>query len=824
MAQKESRLAQILRQELKAGTNLPQALAMANVASLREKGDYRNLFPKSGVLGQVLRASLGKGYQYDRSVEKSSGGRGAAGNAAGALTAGATRLTARNTMVLPAMARDMNIIKQNLASLVRSSGKKAFTRPQNNYLSMGPKKPKPGASTGSSSSAGGDSTLSKLFSGAGFAASLASGIVSNIFSVMGSMLSFGGSLISGAVGILGSVLGGALNIGGGIVGGILGGLGSVVRGMGIFGIIALAGAGFLMYQISKNITGELSFDKIVNYIKESLGLDKGESFRDAMFRAFGFIDKKTGLNTQGAFVAVEREFVGWLAFSKSILSSVVDTVANIGQLAILEMKSAFLTYGTATISILSKAFGGVAGAQAGFDVSSLLLSLGMMMIPGGQGAGAAMGVRAIGGTILKRLMIGGGLLAGGTAAGAAGGYALGGAGGEAINKMIASNMLSDEQKQALKIFEDPAFLKMQGEYEAKFKELTEEQKREAVRGRPNVHDTNPRKSTIEQLKEKVNKLKEQLKPYHDKFEKAFGTDIQAYEKNPSAFSIEQAQLNLENQIAQRKAAIGTPAAILADANSAKQTAYDEYDDVNRTRTSPTRVSPLSNFKGRTITSEYGKRKNPVTGKMEMHGGIDITGEAGESIYSSIAGTVIKSGFGNINGNHVFIQGSDGTITKYLHLQEKSALNVGDIVTAGQVIGKLGSTGRSTGNHLHFEVAGADGKTIDPMPFLNNVTTAPPVVAVAPKPTATAADGKDPILDIISGQNKYDKMSESELLIEIMGDMFGDITKVLSGMMSNLSKGGPNLSDGGGSGADVLDLNGTQTTQALQGRLFYSMTG
>ena len=66
------------------------------------------------------------------------------------------------------------------------------------------------------------------------------------------------------------------------------------------------------------------------------------------------------------------------------------------------------------------------------------------------------------------------------------------------------------------------------------------------------------------------------------------------------------------------------------------------------------------------------------------------------------------------------------------------------------------------------------------------------------------------------------MSESELLIEIMGDMFGDVTKVLSGMMSNLSKGDPQkVSDAGA--ADVLDMHGTQTAQALQGRLFYSMT-
>jgi hypothetical protein len=68
------------------------------------------------------------------------------------------------------------------------------------------------------------------------------------------------------------------------------------------------------------------------------------------------------------------------------------------------------------------------------------------------------------------------------------------------------------------------------------------------------------------------------------------------------------------------------------------------------------------------------------------------------------------------------------------------------------------------------------------------------------------------------------MSESELLIEIMGDMFGDITKVLSGMMSNLSKGPSTVSDAGGSSAEVMDLYGTQTRLAISDRLYYSTTG
>ena len=106
-----------------------------------------------------------------------------------------------------------------------------------------------------------------------------------------------------------------------------------------------------------------------------------------------------------------------------------------------------------------------------------------------------------------------------------------------------------------------------------------------------------------------------------------------------------------------------------------------------------------------------------------------------------------------------------------------------------------------------------------------VQASPPAAAVASnKPSYHGpADEKDGIGNFLSGQNKYDKMSESELLIEIMGDMFGDVTKVLSGMMSNLSKGGPDRAAADAS-ADVHDIHGTQMTQALQGRLFYSMTG
>lgn len=806
MAQKESRLAQILRQELKAGTNLPQALAMANVASLREKGDYRNLFPKSGVLGQVLRASLGKGYQYDRSIKSTSSGRGAAGNAAGNLTAGATRLTARNTMVLPAMARDMNIMKQNIASLVRSTGKKSFAKPERNYLGMGAKKPKPGAGAGSSSPAGGgDSVLGKLFSGAGFAASLASGIVSNIFSVMGSMLSFGGSLISGAVGIIGSVLGGALNIGGGILGGLLGGLGSVVKGMGIFGIIALAGAGFLMYQISKNITGELSFDKILDYIKDSLGLEKGESFRDAMFRAFGFIDKKTGLNTQGAFVAVETKFIYWLEYSKSMFSQVATTVQKFGELAIVELQSGFLTYGTGLIKLLAQIYGTAIGAKAGVTGAGLASIL----------MGTALGPAGTMGAMALRGLIAGGSFAGLTALG----YSAGTGAGDAVNDALAGTALNQDQKDVLEKMKNTegfiSGLNRVNELTEQINDLKSKYKRPdgiTPTYTEESSDIKTRRKEIELIK--GNPL---FSPIFKEFEKAFG-------KSPGNIhedAITAARNNLDLRRQQILGSIPTSAAMISQANQAAAERVAQHQEENQARNSPTRVAPVANYKASRVSSKRGMRRHPKTGVYSMHEGIDITGTPGESIYSAIDGKVTevginKVGKGELNGNYIFIQGPDGTITKYLHLQDKSELNVGDMVTAGQVIGKLGGTGSSTGPHLHFEVAGADGKTIDPMPFLDNITSSSPVVAAAPKPAPYhgPAGGKDGIGDFLSGENKYDKMSESELLIELMGDMFGDVTKVLSGMMSNLSKGGPDNKTSDAGAGDAYDMHGTQTRLAI----------
>lgn len=113
------------------------------------------------------------------------------------------------------------------------------------------------------------------------------------------------------------------------------------------------------------------------------------------------------------------------------------------------------------------------------------------------------------------------------------------------------------------------------------------------------------------------------------------------------------------------------------------------------------VVPIS--KPVTVTSEFGYRYHPITGSYELHNGIDlVNGNATTPIYASAAGEVVISGsYPDWYGNYVVIKHSDGLYTGYAHL---SQLNVsqGDTVNQGQKIGNMGTTGPSTGPHLHFQ--------------------------------------------------------------------------------------------------------------------------
>lgn len=119
-----------------------------------------------------------------------------------------------------------------------------------------------------------------------------------------------------------------------------------------------------------------------------------------------------------------------------------------------------------------------------------------------------------------------------------------------------------------------------------------------------------------------------------------------------------------------------------------------------------------------ITSKYGVRIDPITGRSRGHKGVDFGGPRGSDIHSVAAGVVTFSGVKNGYGNIVEISHMDGYKTIYGHNQ-KNLVKAGDLVQQGQVIAKLGSTGRSTGPHVHFEVV-KNGKAINPMTYITRV--------------------------------------------------------------------------------------------------------
>jgi murein DD-endopeptidase MepM/ murein hydrolase activator NlpD len=121
--------------------------------------------------------------------------------------------------------------------------------------------------------------------------------------------------------------------------------------------------------------------------------------------------------------------------------------------------------------------------------------------------------------------------------------------------------------------------------------------------------------------------------------------------------------------------------------------------------------------GGQITSGFGYRSDPFTGGGAFHPGLDFRGAYGAPIYAAAAGTVSFVGQIRGYGNVVEISHGNGLLTRYAHMS-KTLAKVGQKVDAGAVIGKIGSTGRSTGPHLHFEVR-INGGVVNPRPFLEN---------------------------------------------------------------------------------------------------------
>lgn len=126
---------------------------------------------------------------------------------------------------------------------------------------------------------------------------------------------------------------------------------------------------------------------------------------------------------------------------------------------------------------------------------------------------------------------------------------------------------------------------------------------------------------------------------------------------------------------------------------------------------------LDNFR---VTSKFGMRKHPTLGVQKMHSGIDLAnGKAGDLVKALKSGKVINASYSPTAGYWVAIQQDDGVVSKYMHLQKGLKVKVGQKVSAGQVLGTVGNTGRSTGAHLHLQLE-RGGKAFDPMSYLEGL--------------------------------------------------------------------------------------------------------
>ncbi|MGL5327762.1 MAG: M23 family metallopeptidase [Peptostreptococcaceae bacterium] len=124
----------------------------------------------------------------------------------------------------------------------------------------------------------------------------------------------------------------------------------------------------------------------------------------------------------------------------------------------------------------------------------------------------------------------------------------------------------------------------------------------------------------------------------------------------------------------------------------------------------TGIWPLNDYKE--VSSGFGNRIHPITNTKKFHKGIDIPAPQDTSVLSTDDGIVSFSGYQNGYGNVIKIKHFDGKTTVYAH-NNSLVVNEGDIVKQGQVIAKVGSTGDSTGNHVHFEII-VDGENINPI--------------------------------------------------------------------------------------------------------------
>ncbi|KAB7646450.1 M23 family metallopeptidase [Polymorphobacter fuscus] len=202
-------------------------------------------------------------------------------------------------------------------------------------------------------------------------------------------------------------------------------------------------------------------------------------------------------------------------------------------------------------------------------------------------------------------------------------------------------------------------------------------------------------------------------------------------------------------------AVGGPyIPVSADAEPRFKDLFLSWKKLNAMQSAVAAIPAYMPVKDYRYTSGFGVRYDPFNGGAAMHAGTDMAGAQGEPIYAAASGMVRQAGRANGYGNLVELSHGKGIDTRYGHL---SAILVkpGERVVQGQLIGRMGSTGRSTGTHLHYEVR-IDGRAVNPRPFLEASSY---VLAAQNSGTAVGGD-VGPVLedDVVTASNDGPRMT------------------------------------------------------------------
>lgn len=238
------------------------------------------------------------------------------------------------------------------------------------------------------------------------------------------------------------------------------------------------------------------------------------------------------------------------------------------------------------------------------------------------------------------------------------------------------------------------------------------------------------KDRYAQLSEQVETMEQQMKELEKRDNNVYRS---IFEANPIPDSARAKEIEDQKEIAAITSMSNNElfSSIILTLNSlsnrikAQNTSYTEIDGLIKNKEAllshTPAIQPVSNKDLNRIASGFGYRIDPVYKTIKMHAGLDFAAPQGTPIYATADGTVsIAGNTGNGYGNHVVIRHGYGYETLYGHMVKVKARN-GEAVKRGEVIGWVGSTGKSTGPHCHYEVH-KNGNKIDPVYFFYNDLT------------------------------------------------------------------------------------------------------